>query len=223
MAEKYILDEQGIAHLETDLDTWATWYESHNHIVAETALPLGSNTIHLRTWFLGVDYNHEQEGGSFPLLFETEVKVSSHIPQSILWQLNESNGTRYGTQDAARSGHSILEHNIREAIEQASPPYPASPVKQEDTAITRADFIGAFTRRAPEQGEMSSAELVERLGIGLAELKRATEADEPHLANKAATIACGGLIRCAQYIGNDEVAALVNELVARITDITGIQ
>src|ERR1700719_252530 len=114
MAEKYILDEQGIAHLETDLDTRATWYESHNHIVAETALPLGSNTIHLRTWFLGVDYNHEQEGGSFPLLFETEVKVSSHIPQSILWQLNESNGTRYGTQDAARSGHSILEHNIRE-------------------------------------------------------------------------------------------------------------
>lgn len=87
----YILDDNGNPVLETDLMTWARWFEDvNNRTVAHDELPGG---ILVSTVFLGLDHNFF--GSSRPILYETMV-FGGPLDQE---------QERYATRDEALAGH----------------------------------------------------------------------------------------------------------------------
>jgi hypothetical protein len=66
----YILDERG-EPVETDLYTWAAWFEDpSNRVLAHDRDESGGRDILVSTIFLGIDHGY---GGGPPLLWETMV------------------------------------------------------------------------------------------------------------------------------------------------------
>lgn len=102
----YILDVDNNA-VETDLITWAMWYErSENRVVAWTQI---TSKCLVSTVFLGID--HRYFGGGPPLLFET--KIFGGPRDEYLW--------RYSSWDDAQTGHRTAVRKAREAIGQKVP------------------------------------------------------------------------------------------------------
>lgn len=88
---KYILDEDGKPIEETDLMTWAKWFETSDRVVANDVI--GDTTV--STVFLGMDHSYT-EGP--PVLYETMVFDGSF----------DGYQDRYETQEQALVGHGYI-------------------------------------------------------------------------------------------------------------------
>lgn len=89
MSDKYILDENGVPVLETDLLKWGRWFEKSDRHVARTQV---SDDVFVSTIFLGLD--HSFSGGD-PILWETLIFGGPH----------HGDGSRYTTREDALAGH----------------------------------------------------------------------------------------------------------------------
>ena len=84
----YILKDK-IPVLCSHINTWDTWMETSNRIVAQTTI----SKIRISTVFLGLDHNYTHIGE--PLLFETMIFGDKY--DELQW--------RYSTWTAAEAGH----------------------------------------------------------------------------------------------------------------------
>lgn len=98
----YILDEHGNPKLETDLTTWANWYENANRHIGQDWI----NGMQVSTVFLGLDQAFPGHGE--PLLWETMI---FEMPD------DESYQERYSTREEALVGHA---HAVKFAKELAT-------------------------------------------------------------------------------------------------------
>ena len=99
MSDRYVLDDNNIAHEEPDLMKWATWFEAADRRVDVTQV--GEHQV--STVFLGL--NH-QYGNGPPLLFETRViKGDSGEDLDMM---------RYTTHAQALAGHDQMVAKVRD-------------------------------------------------------------------------------------------------------------
>lgn len=99
MSKHYILN--GHEAVETDLLTWAGWFEENKRRVGKTNV-LGKASV--STVFLGSDH---QFGDGPPLIFETMV-FGGQLDQEC---------DRYSTWDEAEAGHAAMVARVREREE----------------------------------------------------------------------------------------------------------
>lgn len=107
----YILDEHN-AVIETDLPTWAGWFErAENRMLAQwrTSNPSASDPgghILVSTVFLGLDHNW---GDGPPILWETMVFAPGWDFDAEQW--------RYASEGDARAGHAAAIQLVIDALE----------------------------------------------------------------------------------------------------------
>lgn len=89
MAERYTMDDNGEAHVCSDLLTWARWMENADRHICKTET---ENGVTISTVFLGLNHSFYDVG---QLLFETMIFGGDHD------QYQE----RYATKQEAIEGH----------------------------------------------------------------------------------------------------------------------
>ena len=108
---KFILDKDGEAVEETDLLTWAKWFETSGDKRRVALTSVGKYTV--STVFLGVDYNFTDSRK--PILFETMVfnEESRECGENF-----DINIERYSTRKEALAGHEKIVEKVKAAVDK---------------------------------------------------------------------------------------------------------
>jgi len=103
---KFILDKDGEAVEETDLLTWAKWFENSMEQRRVALTKIGKYTV--STVFLGVDYNFTDSRK--PILFETMVfnEESRECGEDFDMGID-----RYNTRKEALAGHEKIVEEVK--------------------------------------------------------------------------------------------------------------
>ena len=94
MMEHYVLDEHGEPHLETDLLTWARWFDRSSRDGTRILAQDRDEDLLISTVFLGLDHGFPPED-SLPVLWETMIFGGQHHEYQ----------ERYTSRDDALAGH----------------------------------------------------------------------------------------------------------------------